>query len=327
MMMRRVGVAAAIAAVACMGLLGCGGGDPTVPDTPDGTVTAVAAALADGKPQVLWTAMPASYQKDVTGLVRDFAGKVDADIYDKGWGLAKKLVKVLSEKRSFILGSPALAQAGIDKAKAEAQYDAIVGALDALASSEVSSIAGLKSVDVGSFLRTTGAKLMAAASKASALTKKDEYNKEFVADMKGMKAEVESVDGDTAKVKITHAGASKPKTAEFVKVEGRWVPKEMADGWAEAMADAKKGLAKMSGEAMAKQKPQILAMMGAAEPMLDLLLKADSQEKFDQAIGQTMGMVMGAMMGGMERPTPPTRRPMPMPAPSKDAPAPKAPTK
>jgi len=325
MMMRRIGVAAAIAAVACVGLLGCGGGDPTVPDTPDGTVNAVAAALADGKPQVLWIAMPASYQKDVTGLVREFAGKVDADIYDKGWGLVKKLVKVLSEKRTFILGSPALASAGIDKAKAEAQYDAIVGALDALTSSEVSSVAGLKSVDVGGFLRTTGAKVMGAMSKASALTKKDEYNKEFVADMKGIKAEMVSVDGDTAKVKITHAGEKEPKTAELVKVEGRWVPKDMADGWAEAMADVKKNLAKMSGESMAKNKPQILAMMGAAEPMLDQLLKADSQEKFDQVIGQTMGMVMGGMMGGMERPTPPTRRPMP--APPKDAPAPKAPTK
>ena len=26
------------------------------------------------------------------------------------------------------------------------------------------------------------------------------------------------------------------KTADFVKVEGKWLPKDIADGWAEAMA-------------------------------------------------------------------------------------------
>lgn len=298
--MRRGGIAAAVAAVACVALLGCGSSDPIVPSTPDGTVTAVAAALADGKPQVLWTAMPASYQKDVTGLIRAFADKMDADIYDKGWGLAKKLVKVLREKRAFILASPAMAQGGIDKVKAEAQWDTLVGALDALVNSEVSSVAGLKSVDVGDFLRNTGSKLMSAASKGSQLTPDDKYNKEFVAKLRGVKAEVVSSEQDKATLKMTVPG-EEPKTEEFVRVEGRWVPKEIADGWSKAIADLRKSLDEMSGDALAKKKPQILAMLGAAEPMLDQFLKAETQEQFNQVIAQTMGMVgglMGGMMGG-----------------------------
>ncbi len=317
--MQRGGIAAAVAAVACVALLGCGSSDPTVPSTPDGTVMAVAAALADGKPQVVWTAMPASYQKDVTGLIRAFADKMDADIYDKGWGLAKKLVKVLREKRAFILASPAMAQGGIDKAKAEAQWDTLVGALEALVNSEVSSVAGLKSVDVGDFLRDTGSKLMSAASKGSQLTPDDKYNKEFVAKLRGVKAEVVSSEQDKATVKMTVPG-EEPKTEEFVRVEGRWVPKVIADGWSKAIADAGKSLDKMSGDALAKQKPQILAMLGAAEPMLDQLLKAETQEQFNQVVGQTMGMVMGGLMGGMGGGRrPPMRGPTTKPGPAPDS--------
>lgn len=298
--MRRGGIAAAVAAVACVALLGCGSSDPIVPSTPDGTVTAVAAALADGKPQVLWTALPASYQKDVTGLIRAFADKMDADIYDKGWGLAKKLVKVLREKRAFILASPAMAKGGIDKAKAEAQWDTLVGALEALVNSEASSVAGLKSVDVGDFLRNTGSKLMSAASKGSQLTPDDKYNKEFVAKLRGVKAEVVSSEQDKATLKMTVPG-EEPETVELVRVEGRWVPKVIADGWSQGIADLRESLDKMSGDALAKKKPQILAMLGAAEPMLDQFLKAETQEQFNQVIAQTMGMVgglVGGMMGG-----------------------------
>jgi hypothetical protein len=320
--MGRLGTAAALAAVAAVAMFGCGEPQPTVPDTPDGTVTAVAGALGEGKPQVLWTAMPASYQKDVEGLIRTFAEKMDAEIYDKGFGLLKKLVTVLQEKRDFILDNPNIAKGPVDVEKARAKWDSLVSALDALVNSDVSSLESLKTLDVGKFLRTTGSTMMQSAADMSTATPDDKYNTEFASKMKGVKAEVVSTEGDTATVKITVPGED-PKETEMVRVEGKWVPKDLADEWDKRIAEAKAGLAEMSKEKMAEAKPQIMMMLGAAEPMLDQLLKAENQEQFNQAIGQTMGMVMGAVMGGMGRPKPPR----PMPEPPKKRPEPKAPEK
>ena len=310
--MRRTVLAMAVAA--CMTFLGCGDSMPSVPNTPDGTVTAVASALADGKPAVLWSAMPASYQKDVTELVQQFAANMDAEVYNKGWDLAKKLGAVLKAKKDFILANEMLAQAKIDPKEAAAKWDSVVGIVDALTSSQLASLASLKSVNIPGLLSTTGGKVMQCAAELSKLTKEDPYNTEFVGKLKGVTAEKVKVsdDGKEATIKMTAPDkyAKDGKSTEelkMVSVEGKWVPKEMADDWKNAMAEAKKNLDSMSKDTIGKSKPQILAMMGAIEPILDQMLKAETKEQFDMALGQGMMMIMGGAMGPSSGP------PMPMP--------------
>ena len=60
--------------------IGCGGGGGaglTIPDSPDGTVRVVLDGLVEHQPEVVWRALPPSYQQDVLGLTRDFADTVD----------------------------------------------------------------------------------------------------------------------------------------------------------------------------------------------------------------------------------------------------------
>lgn len=309
-MARRHGWAVALATAACLALLGCGGGDPQVPDTPDGTITAVTAALADGKPQVLWTAMPASYQKDVSGLVHDFAGKMDPELYGKGVAVAKKLVAVLRDKRDFILGHPMLAMAKVKADELKPKWDTVVGLVETLVNSELGSLDKLKTLDVGAFLRGTGATLMADAAELSKVSPDDPYEKEFAANLRGVKVEIIKAEAESATVKVTHPDKSS-KEMELVRVEGKWVPKEMVDDWAEMMANARKQLAGMGKEMKPESKAQALAMMAVAESALDQLLKADTQEKFNAALQGAMGMFMGGM--GPEPLTPPTPPTPPVP--------------
>lgn len=313
------GIAVLLAMVGCVAMLGCGdgGGSVKVPDTPDGTVKAVAEGLAAGKPQILWAAMPASYQKDVDGLVKDFAANMDAELYDKGWALAGKLVSVLKKQKAFIVASPMMAQAKLDPKKVEAKLDSTVALLDAITSSELSTIAKLKTLDIGKFLAGTGGKVMAAAKELSELTPGDEYNKEFIAGLKGLKVEVVETAADSATLNITPGGES-AKKEKFVKVEGKWVPEEMATDWKEAMAEAKKSLASMTKEGMAEAKPMVMGVMAAVDTTLDQLLAADSQAKFDEAAGTAMMSIMGAMMGGGG----PKPGPMPPAPPTPTPPAP-----
>ena len=77
--------------------------------SPDQTVKNVAQGIVDKKPQVLWEYLPKSYQKDVTDLIHEFAGKMDKELWTKGFTIAQKATRVLQEKKEFILAHPKLA--------------------------------------------------------------------------------------------------------------------------------------------------------------------------------------------------------------------------
>ena len=114
-----------------------GSGAIAIPDSPDGTITTIATAMADHRPRVVWDAMPASYQADVQSVVNTFAQEMDAELYDQGFVVAQKMVNVLKTKKDFILGmegSPLdmMIPPG-EKANLEANWDGIVEVLEGLA--------------------------------------------------------------------------------------------------------------------------------------------------------------------------------------------------
>ena len=76
-----------------------------LPDSPDGTVRVVMQSLADRHPEVLWQALPASYQKDITDLTHAFAEKMDPEIWQTAFRLGNKAVGILRDKKQYILDS------------------------------------------------------------------------------------------------------------------------------------------------------------------------------------------------------------------------------
>ena len=63
----------------------------------------------------MWEALPASYQKDVHGLLTEFSAKMDPQIWDNGFATAQKLVRVLEEKKEYLLKGPWLDNMPVDK--------------------------------------------------------------------------------------------------------------------------------------------------------------------------------------------------------------------
>ncbi len=95
--------------IATAGITGCGskGGSnapaPTkvsIPATPDGTVTAVAQAVADGKLEAVWQAMPESYQGDINEQIEHFAEHMDGEVWNKSIGIVGKLAQILETKQT-----------------------------------------------------------------------------------------------------------------------------------------------------------------------------------------------------------------------------------
>src|SRR5688572_11963811 len=77
-------------------LAGCGS-SAGIPSTPDGTVQKVTSDLANDRPQVVWQALPASYQSDIREVIVAFADKLDADLWNRTFAVLGKITRVAKE--------------------------------------------------------------------------------------------------------------------------------------------------------------------------------------------------------------------------------------
>lgn len=287
-----------VALVVALLLISIGCGDST-PKTADVAVLRVVNGFAENRPVAIWEALPESYQKDVHDIVHTTIGKVDAGLYDQSTAFAIRVTKLLKDKKKFILGSPMAGQIP-NKAEVEKQWDAVVTMLETVLTSELGKHETAKKVDVGAFLDRTGSKIMEDMTNLAKLVPgggegPGEPNEwvQLIDKAKKVKATLVKEDGDKATVKMETPG-EKTEEAEFVRVEGKWIPKEMADGWKEGVAEAKKEIdANITPEMMKKAKEQATAFFAMAGGLLETLEKANTQEEFDAAVGSMMQMLGG----------------------------------
>lgn len=292
----------AVVAVAAVAMIACGGGPRAgFPGAPDETVRYVADQLGDHHPEVLWEAMPAGYREDVTELVHRYAEKTDPEMYDKGFALARKTVQILRDKKDIILGSSTFRGVVKDDRETVAQqWDSVVGVLETIVESDVSSLEKMQTIDIGAFLADTGARVMQQAAEASEVVEDDPYEKEFQRKLAEMQVETVSLNGDTAILKIT-VPDEQSEELTLVRVEDRWVPKELADQWDRSMAEAREKLAQLDEEKSADTKMQAMMMMGMAEAFLDQIAAVETSEELDRLL---QGMLGGMLSGRGKGPAP-----------------------
>ncbi|HOC43847.1 MAG TPA: hypothetical protein PKJ99_12600 [Thermoanaerobaculales bacterium] len=266
-----------------------------IPDTPDGTARTVAAALADRHPEVLWQALPPTYQRDITELTHAFAGRMDPAVWQAAFGLGRRLVGILHDKKAIILSSSIVQSTGEQRQRIEDGWDSVIGVLDSFVSSDVSRLETLKTVDWERYLATTGRELMNLAAETSKARGDDAFEREFAARLRQTTVEVVSRDGDQATLRMTAPG-EEPEELPLTRVEGRWVPSEMAADWNEKVAAAKQKLASLTDEEVAQGSAQAMAVIGMVDGLLTQLESVETSEQLEQAIQGMLGPLLGGFM-------------------------------
>ena len=295
--MKRVSVLAAVAMTVVVA--GCSG-SKTKPDTPDGAIRNMQQSVLDNRPEQIFKAMPASYRADIDALVADAAKRMDTELWNESTALLKQAVGILKSKRELLLASPMMASVP-NKADVEKNWDTGVSLLQALVNSEFTNIERLRQGKVEGLLTDDGAAIMA---KMTGLMENSESSAEAgkaLAKLKAMRVSLVSQDGDSAVVKI-EAPEETPENIDMVKVEGVWIPKDMADGFNEGIAEARKNLEQIdfTSEEGKQKKAMILMQMGAIKPMLTQLEAAKTQEDVLAVFGGLMKGLMGAKNKGNE---------------------------
>ncbi|MGC3972058.1 MAG: hypothetical protein QM775_33365 [Pirellulales bacterium] len=261
-------------------------------DAPDVYFQKLLKEVSSGNGSAVWNALPESYQDDVHDVIGGFAEKMDSDVWNSVFKTAGKLVKVLKEKKEFILGSQFTAQVPAEQKEAlKKNWDPAVSALDTIVNSEIKTLDGLKDLDVGDYLKATGDKLVAdlvvAGSEATPEAK------ENMAKLKNAKVTLVSQEGDKATLKLEMEGEDADEK-EFTLVEGKWLPSDMVDDWDEQIEKALAGLEAV--KITPEQKAQVMQFSALADGLLDSLLAAKDQASFDQALQGIMAFV--PMFGG-----------------------------
>lgn len=308
----------------CVGLglaLVCGCGSSTAPPVssgdlaPAGTeaapadaaaaVTAAAKAMRDGKIEAAYDLLPASYQKDIDGLVHDFATRMDSEVWEAGFGTIGKAASLLKVKKELLL-SMVPKQPG-NEAQAEqlaANWDGLAAGLEQFAESDLSRIQKLESTPARELLQKGIGPLAKAI--LSIATVRTQDGSASLADLDKVKAEVASSTESTASVKITSPNKPEPETMEFVKVDGKWIPKSMADDWASNMEQAREQLKAVDADTISANKPQILQVLKTVDGVLEEMKKAETPEQVQQAAFPLIlqAMMMQGQMGVGAKPKP-----------------------
>lgn len=289
--MKHVRVAAFwLAAAAFVGLPGCGKRELA----PDEALRQVAEGLAENRPQVLWEALPPTYQEDLSGLIHEFGTKMDSEVWAKAFQVARKACQMLKAKKQFLLANPMLASFATGKAEdMEATWDPAVDCVITLLDSELSDAAKLKTLDLGAFLAGTGAIFMQQVSAVSKAAPGDPFNAK-TRELADAKLTVLKLEDDEATVRVEVPG-QKAENIRMIRIEGKWVVREVAERWQLAMAKAKEALAEVSPQNMAQRKPSVMKRMDEAEKMIDTLATAKTAEEFNAMIVPLAFRAMGAM--------------------------------
>ncbi len=251
---------------------------PEAPSEPDQVITQGVAAIKANKPANVYAMLPASYQADVQGVVGEATSKIDKEIFELGVQVLDKAVAALDKHGDAIAASPMAKSVPGD-------FKEIVGLVKEfhgiLKSSGLTSYDKFKGLNVADFLGDSGEKFMAFGTKVG----KQFGGAEYEGGMKkfdGVTAKTLKTEGDKAEVEITADG--KTEKANFVKVEGKWLPEDMTKAWKPMIEGAKKQVASGMEEA-AKNKEQTKKMLEQILAALDAFEKDGNMETLMKAGG------------------------------------------
>ena len=297
-----------------------------LPGGADSVVLIPIKLLEEEDPKLLWEMLPPSYQTDVTNLIHDFVNNMDQQLWDKLFEVLSQAGLLLNDKQDLITAmiEENLGGTGASPEEMQQSLETMGKMLQTLVESDLGKHATAKGMDPGKFLDETGKELFKLIAETSKLEEGDPWNTEIKTKLKDIKVEIVSQEGDTATISVSGMpdlpdideltaqlpgfddselpGLSMLRNGEqqVVKVEGKWIPKAMADEWKDNMSEASEminnDLKNMLGP---EEKKQVMIIMNAVQMGLAGAAKATTQQELQMAMMQA---VMGALMsaGGGE---------------------------
>ncbi|MDX1970217.1 MAG: hypothetical protein SFV23_23795 [Planctomycetaceae bacterium] len=271
------------------------------PPGPAGSVMAALDHVQAGRLELAYDFLPASFQSDIDQLVRSFAEKMDPEVWDELFSVLEKGIKVLRTKKGLIVELMRNPDDADSMRQLSDNWEEMVEALDLVVGSEVSDLDRLKQASSRRFLESTGNPLFAQLQKLGSVAGPNPL--EMLA---RTRVEVFEEAADVAILRFIVPDREEHEEAKFIRVDGKWIPLSLAEGWTESLAQAQKSVQSLSPTTLAAQKGQVMEGLAIFDAALDQMLDAETANQLQQAALPIMGQVIQAYVALQQRPAAPT---------------------
>lgn len=270
-------------------------------DTPEATVAAVREALSAGRLPSLSQLLPGSYQSDLADLASSFAGRMDPDVWNAGRTLLKTAADTFGPKSALLadLVASSAAENGTtlsdaDKAQTAASFGALLRGLSAAASSDATSLSALKSGSFASVEKAIGTLFPQGSLDSALLTVSSQGQNDLA---KGLTVSSTST-LDNGDVTLTMAD---DESVTLRKVEGCWIPADLADGWTEFIGEARTAISSIDYTSVEGQqnKMKTLLMLPAIQGAVQQLGTATTADELKTKATMMIGGLIGGMGAGI----------------------------
>ena len=254
-------------------------------------INTVIQGLAKYHPEVVWDALPSSYQADINKILSRSSQMSDRDMFNKFKALSDRLLVAVKQKRAMIISTiTKLAPPSNQKIIGPA-VDAGIVIYESVSNSQFGDYDQAKNIDFRKFIVRHGAKIM------KSIITLDVKTKQQFAMLPRYNAVEISRAGNIVNLDIMINGKMSGSSEAFVNVEGRWVPKKLADGWATmvAMVNMQLDASKAND---AKRKEQMNKMLPALEQFVSNFEKIKTEAELQglpiqvMLLGQQLQMIL-----------------------------------
>ncbi|HUP82154.1 MAG TPA: hypothetical protein VM260_26615 [Pirellula sp.] len=264
--------------------------------------------LKNNNPMVMWDALPAAKQKQVQEVVSLASSRIEQRTMNLIKKFRSDLFTTLKSKKQFVLNSSALPIPPDQKDLLAKSYDSIVAMLEAYVPIEWLDASYLQNAELRDALSSYVHNIVL---KGKDLENSLPDNSPFksMINRTSSEAKVESVSANEAMVTFVVPGQPEIPS-KFILSEGRWLPESLLAGWDKAMGQATGVLGQLDPKLIHQSVGKGLLV---ANGLLGSISSAETQQEFDEALGQLVGMaqMIPGMAGGAVPPgnTPPSNGP------------------
>lgn len=184
-------------------------------DEPADGMRRLAAGLAGGRAEAVVEAVPARYLSDLDRFLAERVRPVDPVARREAAEAVTGLAEALGQKRDFVLASERIEIAGPAVEVVRGRFDALCRLVAATA-----NWPGWAAAEARDAKSLVGAVATAVAADPA-----------LSADLRSLRFEAVSQEGDRAIVKVAHAGDASGRGLTVVRVDGKWVPAAFAERW------------------------------------------------------------------------------------------------
>ncbi|MCA8950428.1 MAG: hypothetical protein KDE27_13060, partial [Planctomycetes bacterium] len=256
-------------------------------------------AAQNGDVVAFWDWLPTSYQRDVDGLVRELATRVDAKVWERAVGLLGRAADVALRHQDHLLATPTIARALADEPAARptsvATFRATMTLLRELAASDVRTAAGLARFDGRAFLRQTGEPLLRGVFALARARGHDPIAHLARAEIRTLRQTA-----TTARLE-TRVPGQVPETEDYTLVEGHWLPVRLVRDWDRTIGAARERLAALPPGGDRELMAQARFALGVVEGYVRKFEDAETQAEFDEVAEQLAALAQRGGAGGRRR--------------------------